>query len=838
MVQHELDMVARLLWRKSLEEWIIRELGSLAILEGWVEVEDMMLHRQPRGLIFHNLAGNAFILSVLSIVFSLLTKNQALLKLSHEDPYFGVRFADSLALVNPELAQDIAVLYWPGDRQETYEALFADGLGAVLAWGDAPSVQQMAKHAAEHRTRLLDHGPKFGLEVIEEPDRKRARSLANSVALDVVPWEQHACHSPRVVFVRDGEVNAEELAGLLAEEMDRVSQELPNDQIDCVRASPVLSHREYFMIQLEMAGLGRLFESSGSSWTVVFSTVMPSASDLNACQGRFILVCRIRHTDEVLDFIDRHHLGPYLQALAYHGSDLRFIEEVTLRGVCDVTSPGQVNVKRAGSSHDGLHNLAELTYVVSRHKTDEERACDIPWDERLAGQFEGMLELTPSLFRETVRETITEVAEETARARGAARVEEWDLVHAYQQQTPEVFKPQAMSYAISVGIDIERYLPRERILQMQALSNQIAWDQVQRQFHPDVTWFEWCITERCNLRCRYCYEESGDGEGEGRRRRSELDTEDALRIVRSLGRSSRELDRQFVICWSGGEPLLRRDLLELMACAREEGLLQSVATNGVKLTAEVAARFKELEVGNVLISVDSVEPEIHDALRGEGSHARALQAIEHCKRAGLLILVESVATRQNWQEIGKLKRWTEEEVGGFYFHRPALEVGRGGACEVLMTPDQYRELYHERNRDVLEKLDQGKGLQIPLFSIFDLVPFAHTPSSQREREHLEWGVGCQACRLIHGISSTGDLLPCIRLKLPLGNLLEESFVTISQKELYRRFALRQDRGGPCADCEHVELCGGGCMAEVMAQRGDPFAGWDRCWLHKGKRNEP
>ncbi len=116
-------------------------------------------------------------------------------------------------------------------------------------------------------------------------------------------------------------------------------------------------------------------------------------------------------------------------------------------------------------------------------------------------------------------------------------------------------------------------------------------------------------------------------------------------------------------------------------------------------------------------------------------------------------------------------------------------------------------------------------------SIFDLVPFPHTPATTKEREYLEWGVGCQACRLLHGISVTGELLPCIRFKLPLGNLLQESFLSISEKELYQKIARRKHREGVCAECEHVELCGGGCLAEVLALKGDPFAGWERCaWL--------
>jgi len=443
-----------------------------------------------------------------------------------------------------------------------------------------------------------------------------------------------------------------------------------------------------------------------------------------------------------------------------------------------------------------------------------------------------LLELTPSLFRQVSRETISAEAEKSARQRESGLVEEWDMVHAYLQETPKVFKPQLFDNAVAVGIDMERYLTRERILQMQDLSNKMAWEQVQRQFHPDVTWFEWCVTDRCNLRCKYCYEGAG-----ARSETKELDTAEALHIIRSLGESSRVLDRQFVICFSGGEPLLRRDLTELITAANEESILVSIATNGCLLTREMAAHLKQLNVADVLISVDSLESEIHDSIRGQGSHERALRAVEHCKEVGLLTLVETVATRYNWQEVTQLKQWAEDEAGALFFYRAAIQIGRGHGGELLMSPEQYRALYYERNQEVFDKLAQGKGLQIPLMSIFDLVPFPHTPATKKEQEYLEWGVGCQACRLLHGISITGDLLPCIRFKLPLGNLLEEDFISIADKDLYRKIALREGREGICAECEHVAICGGGCLAEVMTLNGDPFAGWDRCrWVTRDEES--
>ncbi len=460
----------------------------------------------------------------------------------------------------------------------------------------------------------------------------------------------------------------------------------------------------------------------------------------------------------------------------------------------------------------------------SNPKSESEGSSKTPWNETVAAQFEQMLSKTPAVFKAAVRAVITTEAEANARRRGVACVEEWDLVHAYLKESPPAFRSAIFKIALSVGIDMQRYLTRERVLKMQELGQTEAWDQVARHFHPDAAWFEWSVTTRCNLKCQYCYE------GAGTESPDELTTEQALQIVRSLGQSARELNRPFVMLWTGGDPLLRADLFDLIACAREEGMMNSIATHGWFLTPKIAARLKELEVDQIIISVDSVDPELHDWLRSPGSHAKAMQGIANCKKVGLPVLAAAVATRYNWQEMSKIAHWAQEE-GLFFFYRAMIRGGRAKSEELVIPEEDYKKLYFERNQEMDSKLTSGRGCEIALPSIFDLVPFPYTPSSEEERSYLEWGVGCQACRLNHGISVTGDLLPCIRFKLPLGNLLKESFVTISEKEIYRKIALRTDRGGICGSCKHLGFCGGGCLAEVFTLKGDPFAGWDRCrWV--------
>ncbi|MBN2444428.1 MAG: radical SAM protein [Spirochaetales bacterium] len=459
-------------------------------------------------------------------------------------------------------------------------------------------------------------------------------------------------------------------------------------------------------------------------------------------------------------------------------------------------------------------------------KNKQDSTDSITWNPRLIEQFEAIIKMTPVLFRKSARAAVTETAEDIAKNRGATQVEECDLVNAYLKETPEMFKESLFENALKVGIDMASYLSEKRLNKMKALSTNIAWDQVEQVFHPDVTWFEWAVTQKCNLRCRYCFENAGTAS------QDELSTKAALSIVHSLGASAKKLNRRFVMLWSGGEPLLREDIFELIGAAREEGMLCTMASNGSFITPEMAQRLKDAEVSTVIITLDSLTPDIHDAARGKGSHAEALRGIHNAKAAGLLTMVESVATRHNYKEVTKLRKWAEKE-GFLYFHRPLHRGGRTLTDDSMMNRKQYHQLYFDRYQHIFEKLKTGKGTHIPLFEIFDLVPFPYKPLTREERDYLEWGVGCQACRLIHGISVSGDLLPCIRLKMPLGNLLTETFETIAQTPLYRRFVLRQDRGGICKSCEHLELCGGGCLAETMALEGDPFAGWERCcWVTK------
>ncbi len=148
-------------------------------------------------------------------------------------------------------------------------------------------------------------------------------------------------------------------------------------------------------------------------------------------------------------------------------------------------------------------------------------------------------------------------------------------------------------------------------------------------------------TKRCNLRCMHCYSASGSAKGD-----DELTTSQAKEMLAEAAQINCP-----VVLFSGGEPLLREDLFELLAEARRLKLRTVISTNGTLIDAAVAGKLAEAGVGYVGISIDGGE-EFHDKFRGvKGSFAATAAGIENCKKAGLKTGLRFTITKANAEQV-------------------------------------------------------------------------------------------------------------------------------------------------------------------------------------------
>jgi MoaA/NifB/PqqE/SkfB family radical SAM enzyme len=167
---------------------------------------------------------------------------------------------------------------------------------------------------------------------------------------------------------------------------------------------------------------------------------------------------------------------------------------------------------------------------------------------------------------------------------------------------------------------------------------------------PTPFFATWYCTNRCNLRCSHCFVPVvGQSAATG-----ELSSPQARRMLEHLAEAD-----VYQIAFAGGEPLLRNDFFELSAHARQLGLTVQVATNGLLISPAVAEQLRAVGYGCVQISLDGITASSHELLRGSGTFAPTMAAIDNCRRANLPVILAVAIHRRNHHELPYLRGFAE-----------------------------------------------------------------------------------------------------------------------------------------------------------------------------------
>ena len=202
----------------------------------------------------------------------------------------------------------------------------------------------------------------------------------------------------------------------------------------------------------------------------------------------------------------------------------------------------------------------------------------------------------------------------------------------------------------------------------------------------------WNLTYRCNLACEHCYLDAGGTPLVGTENfadRSELGTEECFRVIDEIAAFAPEC----LTILTGGEPLLRRDILEIVRRAAERGLWVVVGTNGVRITENVARRLAEAGARGLSLSLDALDPDRHDRFRKvRGAWRNTVEGAEILNRTGLPFIVQTTAGSHNLGELEAIADFAHDrlaaKVWNLYFLVP---TGRGQFVSDI-TPAQYDEV--------------------------------------------------------------------------------------------------------------------------------------------------
>jgi 12,18-didecarboxysiroheme deacetylase len=344
----------------------------------------------------------------------------------------------------------------------------------------------------------------------------------------------------------------------------------------------------------------------------------------------------------------------------------------------------------------------------------------------------------------------------------------------------------------------------------------------------------WNVTRRCNLKCVHCYAQADDVAYP-----NELSTDEGKGLIDDLA--------QFgvpVLLFSGGEPLVRKDLPELAAYTVAKGMRAVISTNGTLITTAMAQTLKQIGLSYVGISLDGLE-EINDRFRGvTGAFQKALEGIRNCQAAGIKVGLRFTVNKFNVQEIPGIFDLLEEmEIPRVCFYH-LVYAGRGSKLvEEDLTHAETRhavDLIIDRTRRLHAK---GKPKEVLTVDNHADGPYLYLrllkENPQRAKKVLEllkMNEGNNSGRGIGCVSWDGEVYAdqFWRYK-SFGNVRKRPFSEIwTQPEDELLLKLKEKKKhvkGRCANCSWLDICGGNFRVRAEATTGDVWAPDPACYLN-------
>ncbi|HOG98225.1 MAG TPA: radical SAM protein [Methanothrix soehngenii] len=314
----------------------------------------------------------------------------------------------------------------------------------------------------------------------------------------------------------------------------------------------------------------------------------------------------------------------------------------------------------------------------------------------------------------------------------------------------------------------------------------------------------WELTAACNLSCQYCRASASHEQDLG-----ELDTDEAKRFVESIA------PRKPMLILSGGEPLLRPDLFQIIRLAVSLGIRVSLASNGTLITPELAKEIADSGVSRVSISLDGADAAMHDLGRGQGSFKRSIRGIENL-RGRVDFQINFTVTQKNQSELIRIFDLAEK-LGAAALHIFFLVPTGRGREEDVITPVRQEEML----RQIEGEMDRRR-LEVQ-------VTCAPQYARLKRPGHERGSGGCLAGRRFVFVSRKGEVYPCGYLPLRVGSVREKNFIEIWENSPELQ-ALREGRlKGKCGRCEFSRSCGG-CRARAYALTGDYLQSDPSCRL--------
>lgn len=356
----------------------------------------------------------------------------------------------------------------------------------------------------------------------------------------------------------------------------------------------------------------------------------------------------------------------------------------------------------------------------------------------------------------------------------------------------------------------------------------------------------WNFTNKCNLDCKHCYEDTGQ-------KSTDLTTKEAMKVVDILADAG-----VVALGFSGGEPLLREDFFRVARYATDRQIYCTLASNGTLITKEMSRKITDAGIKRIEIGLDGAKAATHDAFRGvKGSFTKAVQGIKNCSANPAFeeVIVNTTLTQDTFRELDQIIKLAEYLGATRFYLSRILPAGRGKRLQNLDVSPKQR-------RDALEMLAKGLqrnarngGIQCYARGMTyyartchemtngEIIPVGEILSGY-ERKHMQ-NFGDDVARMVNklsesfggcaaginycGLSNDGYMLPCACASdAKLGSILVQDLKDIwVNHRVFKTLRDKRKLKGRCRKCSHTDICGG-CRLTAYGLTGDWMASDPTC----------
>lgn len=338
----------------------------------------------------------------------------------------------------------------------------------------------------------------------------------------------------------------------------------------------------------------------------------------------------------------------------------------------------------------------------------------------------------------------------------------------------------------------------------------------------------WEATQACDLACVHCRAAALPS-----RNPNELTTEEGFRLleeIRSFGDP--------LMVFTGGDPLKRPDLFELMEYSVKLGLRTNVSPSATPLlTPEAVERFKQLGLARMAISLDGHDADSHDSFRGiPGTFDRAMVALRHAQRIGLETQLQTTVTRRNLAHLEEIAALVGDVGGRMWSLFFLVVTGRALANDDL-TGAEYEQVFeklYQISRTAPFDIKTTEGMHYRRYVAQRKKQERGSAESNENARRVAWRTaGVSDGKGFVFVSHTGEICPSGFLPVTAGNVRRDSLKDVYRNaQLFRDLRDPEKREGKCGLCEYTNICGGS-RSRAYANTGNYLAEDPRCTYQPG-----